>query len=327
MSRALRCYADRHCQLEPQPAPPEPGPGEVVIAGHYSAVNYKDALAVTGRARILRRLPLTPGIDVAGEVLASADPRWRPGDAVLVTGCGLGERIDGGYAAWVRVPGECVVALPAGLTPRQAMLLGTAGFTAALAIQRLEENHQRPALGPMVVTGATGGVGSLAVQMLAGLGFDVVAVTGKADRADWLRGLGAAEILLRQDVDFGEKPLETARWGGAIDMLGDDWLAWLTRTVRPHGNIAAVGLAAGYLLETTVMPFILRGISLLGINSVDVPAERRRAIWQRLAGPLRPPRLDDIAAGEITLDEVPAWCERMLTGQSHGRMLVRLADA
>ncbi len=323
MSQRLRCYDDRHCQLEPQPEPPAPGPGEVVVASRYSAVNYKDALAVLGRARILRELPRTPGIDVAGVVQASGDERWRPGDAVVATGCGLGERIDGGFASWVRVPGDCLVALPDGLDLREAMLLGTAGVTAALAIERLQDNHQRPDLGPVVVTGATGGVGSLAIQMLHRLGYPVVALTGKASQADWLRGLGAGEVLLRQDVDRGEKPLEKAQWGGAIDTLGDDWLAWLIRTTRPGGNIAVVGLAAGYRLETTVLPFLLRGIALLGVHSVDLPPARRRRLWQRLAGDLRPPRLADIAAGEIPLHEVPAWCEQMLAGRSRGRMLVR----
>ncbi len=320
---ALRVHEDQTAHVE-HVAAPEPADGEVVIRVRYSAINYKDALAVTGKGKILRRLPMIPGIDAAGEIELSADPRFQPGDAVIVTGSGLGERIDGAYAELVKIDGELVVPLPAGLSLHDAMALGTAGFTAAYALHRMLENHQTPAMGPIVVTGATGGVGAIAVDLLSSQGFEVVAVTGKADRSDWLRELGASEILLRQDIDPGERPLESARWGGAIDNVGDDLLAWLTRTLKPRGNIAAIGLAGGVELHTTVLPFILRGINLLGINSVDCARSLRHTLWSRLAGDWRPPHLHRIVAGQLALTDIPAYCEEMMAGRIHGRMLVKL---
>jgi acrylyl-CoA reductase (NADPH) len=255
------------------------GPGEVVVRVRWSDINYKDALAATGAGRILRRYPLVGGIDLAGEVVGSSDPRYSAGQPVLVTGCGLSETHDGGYAQYARVAGEWVIPLPEGLDACASMKLGTAGFTAALAIHRMEQNGQAPGSGPVVVTGATGGVGSLAIDMLAGRGYEVVAVSGKPDADDYLRTLGASRILRRQEIDPGKRPMEKALWAGAVDNLGGDLLAWLTRTVDQWGNIASVGLAAGAELHTTVMPFILRGVNLLGINSVYTLRATRLAVW------------------------------------------------
>ena len=302
-------------------------PGEVVIQVAYSGINYKDALAVTGAGRIMRDFPKVAGIDLAGTVTESADQRFSAGDVVVVTGCGLGEDQDGGYAEFARVPGDWVVPLPAGLDVRAAMVLGTAGFTAALAVHRMEGNGQHPDQGPVVVTGASGGVGSLAVDMLTRRGYAVSAVTGKATAGDYLTGLGAKEILSRQDLDLGRRPLEKSLWGGAVDNLGGDYLAWLTRTTRPWGNIASIGLASGHGLETTVMPFILRGVSLLGIDSVHAPRALRLAVWERLAGDLRPAHLDAIATREVSLDELEGVFEGYLAGAVTGRTVIRVADA
>src|SRR5512134_2550782 len=270
-------------------------PGDVVVRVSYSDINYKDALAATGTSPILRKYPLAGGIDLAGEVVSSSDPRYTPGQKVLVTGCGLSETQDGGYAEYARLQGDWVIPLPARMTERDAMRLGTAGFTAALAIHRMEHNGQAPAKGPVVVRGATGGVGSLAINMLAGRGYEVVAVSGKPEAEDYLRELGAARILRRQDIDFGSRPLEAVRWAGAIDNVGGAMLTWLTRTVDFWGNIASIGLAGSHELATTVMPFILRGVNLLGINSVATPRATRLEVWKRVGTDLRPSKLDRIA--------------------------------
>ncbi len=297
-------------------------PGEVVIEAHWSAVNYKDALAGTGRGRILRRSPLIGGIDVAGHVEHSNDPAFAPGDPVLVTGCGLSETLDGGYAGRVRVPATCVVPLPAGLDLRQAMILGTAGFTAAAALQRLLDNHQRPAQGPIAVTGATGGVGSLAVQILVRQGFEVVALTRRPQHAQWLQGLGAADVLPPPTAP--SRPLASARWGGALDNVGGGVLCALLAETRPWGNVVAIGLAGGHELHTTVMPFILRGVALLGVTSANYPAAARRALWERLAGPWRPADLETVVDREIALHDLPAAFDDLLAGRVRGRILVRL---
>ena len=299
-------------------------PGEVVIRAHFSSVNYKDALAVTGKGRILRRFPLVAGIDVAGVVTGSADDRFQAGDEVLVTGCGLGESHDGGFSEVARVPADWVVPLPAGLTLFNAMVLGTAGFTAALAIDQLERNAQQPDAGPVIVTGATGGVGSIAIDLLSGRGYEVVALTGKSDAETWLKDLGAASVLDRHTLAPVDRPLEKAQWGGAIDNVGGDTLAWLTRTVKPWGNIASIGMAGGAGLHTTVMPFILRGVSILGITSANCPMERRKQIWNRLVTDMKPRHLDRIVAGTVGLDELPAMCGRMLSAQHRGRYVVGL---
>ncbi len=300
------------------------GPGEVVIRVLWSDINYKDALAATGAGRILRRYPLVGGIDLAGEVVSSTDPRFATGQSVLVTGCGLSETHDGGYAEFARVAADWVIALPAGLDACDAMKLGTAGFTAALAIHRMEQNGQAPGNGPVVVTGATGGVGSLAIDMLAGRGYEVVAVSGKPEADEYLRGLGAARVLRRQDIDPGKRPMEKALWAGAIDNLGGDLLAWLTRTVDQWGNIASIGLAASAELKTTVMPFILRGVNLLGINSVYTPRDLRLAVWTRLADDLKPRHLDRICAKTVDFDSLPDQFDEYLKGRVTGRTVVKI---
>lgn len=300
-------------------------PGEVVVEVAYSAVNYKDALAGTGRGRILRRSPLVGGIDAVGQVVSSETPEFAVGQTVVVAGCGLSETRDGGYSKYLRVQGGCVAALPEGLTPFEAAALGTAGFTAALAIQRMEENHQRPEMGPVLVSGASGGVGSLAVDLLAARGYEVHALTGKPETSgDWLRSLGAHAILDRHDLQLGTRPLEKAVWGGAVDNVGGEVLSWMTRTVCPHGNIAAIGLAGGVELNTTVMPFILRGVSLLGINSVDCPTDLRRRVWERLGDDLRPRHLQEIVSETAALEDLPGVFERMMSATIQGRVVVRV---
>jgi NADPH2:quinone reductase len=299
-------------------------PGEVVIRGAWSSINYKDALAATGKGRILRRYPLVAGVDVSGTVESSADPRFNPGDPVVVVGCGLSETTDGGFAEFARVRGDSVNPLPAGLDLRSAMAIGTAGFTAALAVHRMEQNGQHPGLGPIAVTGATGGVGSIAIDLFSRRGYAVTALTHKADAADYLRGLGAAEVQSLAGMTLGKRPLEKAVWGGAVDNLGGEVLGWLMRSTVPFGNVASIGLAAGAEFAATVMPFILRGVSLLGINSVETPRELRLAVWQRLGGDLRPAHLDRIVTREVALDELPGCFEAWMDGRVTGRTLVRL---
>jgi len=300
--------------------------GDVVVRVAYSDINYKDALAATGAGKILRRFPLVGGVDFSGVVETSADPRYRPGDPVLVTGCGLSETHDGGYAQYARVKGEWVIPLPAGLTLFGAMALGTAGFTAALAIHKMEHNGQAPAKGPVVVTGATGGVGSIAIDMLARRGYEVIAVTGKPDSIDYLKSLGASKVLLRGEIDHGKRPLEAARFGGAIDNVGGETLAWLTRTVDNWGNIASIGLAGGAELHTTVMPFILRGINLLGVNSSATLREPRLVVWGRIAGDLAPRHLARIVTRTIPFEELPGAFDAYLKGGITGRTVVRIGE-
>lgn len=300
-------------------------PGEVVIRVTHSGINYKDALAATGAGKILRRYPLVGGIDLAGVVESSADPRYRAGEGVLVTGCALSETHDGGYAQFARVQGDWVIPLPAGMSAFEVMALGTAGFTAALAIHRMEHNGQRPQGGPIVVTGASGGVGSVAVDMLATRGYRVIAVSGKASATAYLKDLGAHEVLARQQLDLGSRPLETARYGGAIDNLGGEYLTWLTRTVDFWGNIASIGLAASHELHTTVMPFILRGVSLIGINSSATPRELRLAVWQRIGTDLKPRHLQQIVTRTIDFAELPEAFPAYVEGAVTGRTVVRIA--
>lgn len=298
--------------------------GAVVIRARWSGINFKDALAVTGKGKIMRSMPLNAGIDVSGTVETSEDPRFRPGEEVLVTGCGLGEAHDGGYAGLVRVPGDWVVPLPEGLDLRQAMAVGTAGFTAGMALVRMEQNSQRPDHGPIVVTGASGGVGSFATRLFSRAGYSVTALTGKRDADDYLHELGAHDILSTDQVDYGKRPLDKAMWGGAVDSLGGDTLAWLTRTVHPWGNIGAIGLVAGIELNTTVIPFILRGVSLLGINSVECPRDLRLAVWTRVSQLLRAEDCDAIVTNEVGLDGVVPQAEALLARKHRGRTLVRI---
>ncbi|HQR48527.1 MAG TPA: oxidoreductase [Steroidobacteraceae bacterium] len=299
-------------------------PGDVVIRVTHSDINYKDALAATGKGRILRRYPLVGGIDLAGEVVSSTDARYVAGQKVLVTGCGLSETHDGGYAEYARVHGDWVIPVPAGMSTLDSMKIGTAGFTAALAVHRMEQNGQQPGNGPVVVTGATGGVGSIAISMLAGRGYEVVAVSGKPAADEYLRAIGATRILHRQDLDLGSKPMEKALWAGAVDNLGGPVLTWLTRTTDQWGNIASVGLAGGAELATTVMPFILRGVNLLGINSVLTPRELRLEVWRRIATDLRPAALDRICTKAVRFDELPAQFDAYIEGRVTGRSVVTI---
>ena len=298
--------------------------GNVVVRISHSTINYKDALAATGKGRILRRYPLNGGIDLAGVVVSSEDAEFQPGTEVLMNGCGLSETVDGGYSEFARVDSDGLVPIPEGMSGFDAMQLGTAGYTAALAIHRMEQNGQMADQGPIVVTGATGGVGSIAVDMLAGRGYEVVAVTGKAAEEDYLRSLGASRILLRDDIDFGKRPLEKGEWAGAIDNLGGDYLAWLTRTMLYGGNIASIGLAASHELNTTVMPFILRAVCLLGINSVETPRDLRRAVWQRIGSDLKPQHLDTIGHRTITFDDLPDAFQDYIDGTVTGRTVVTI---
>lgn len=300
-------------------------PGEVTLRVAWSSVNYKDALAATGQGRILRRFPLVGGIDVAGHVLESSDPRYRVGDAVLVTGCGLSETRDGGYAGIARVAGRDIIPLPAGLSLRQAMIYGTAGFTAGLGLLRMEQNGQQPGHGPIAVTGASGGVGMLAVAIFSRAGYTVHAISGKPQHAAFLRELGAAEVLPRTVLPEQPRALESTRFGGALDNVGGSTLAALLASCAPYGNVASCGLAGSATLPGTVMPFIIRGVSLLGVASAGTPRAQREAVWERLSGAWRPAALEAIATREISLDELPGVFAGYLAGQSFGRTVVRVA--
>lgn len=298
-------------------------PGEIVIRTAYSSVNYKDALAGTGEGRILRRFPLVGGIDVAGHVVESRDPAFREGDAVLVTGSGLSETRDGGYSEYARIEAKWAIALPAGLDLREAMTIGTAGFTAGLALFRMLENRQTPEHGPLVVTGATGGVGSLAVDIFTRAGFEVHAVSGKSAQADYLKSLGAREVLGR-DALATTRPMESARFGGGLDNVGGPMLASLLAQTAPYGNVASAGLAATAELAATVMPFIIRGVSLLGVASAGTARDVREQVWAHLASDWKPAHLDRIRTREVDLDGLPDVFRTMLAGGSLGRTLVCL---
>ena len=300
--------------------------GDTVVKVSHSTINYKDALAATGAGKILRKYPLVGGIDLAGTVVSSSAPGLAPGAKVLVNGCGLSETNDGGYAEYARVQSDWVVPIPDGLDEFQAMAIGTAGYTAALAIHRMEQNGQDPKGGEVVVTGATGGVGSLAIDMLAGRGYRVVAVTGKASAEAYLRELGASQVLLRDSLDLGKRPMEEARWAGAIDNVGGDVLTWLTRTTNFWGNIASIGLAGSAELKTTVLPFILRGVNLLGINSVYTPRALRLEVWRRLAGDLKPRHLSRIVTRTLPFDALPDAFDAYLKAGVTGRAVVRIAS-
>lgn len=297
--------------------------GDVLIAAQYSSVNFKDMRVATGTYRAPLRLPVTPGIDVAGTVVSSCDGRFREGDRVLVTGYDLGVSHDGGYAEYVRVPGDWVVPVPDAFTTFEAMALGTAGFTAALSIMELERSGLRPSNGPVAVTGATGGVGSIAIDCFARLGYQVTAVTRKDAAHEYLRSLGAADVIAPAALDAGSGPMGKSRWAGAIDPVGGETLAALTRTTRYGGAIASCGLAGGTEVHMTVLPFILRGIKLLGIDSVQCPMETRTEGWRRLATDLRPAHLHTIAR-EIALEDLDATFAALSSGSMTGRAVVRL---
>ena len=300
--------------------------GDVVVRTKYSTINYKDALSHNGTGKIMRKFPTIAGIDMAGTVEASGDARFRKGDKVIVHGYDMGVAHDGGYAEHVRVPADWVVRRPESMTAFDAMTLGTAGYTAALAIHLMQHNGLTPESGPVAVTGATGGVGSVAIEILSKLGYHVVAITGKGEESDYLRSIGAKEVVLRQSLDFIKiRPLDRATFAGAIDNLGGDILAWLLSVQKTHGVVAAVGLAANHKLNTTVMPFILRGVHLLGINSAETPMPLRQTIWNKLAVEWRPDRVHD-QVRTIDFDELPTHFDPYLKGLVRGRTVVRIGS-
>jgi putative YhdH/YhfP family quinone oxidoreductase len=301
-------------------------PGDVLVRVAYSDVNYKDALAATGRGRILRRASCIGGLDFSGTVVSSSDSRFAKGDAVLAAGFDLGVAHHGGYAEYARVPAGWLTKLPRGMTLWEAMAFGTAGFTAGIAVVRMEQNGLKPGNGPVIVSGATGGVGSIAVSSLSGLGYHVAALTGKADETEWLKKLGAKEVRLRTEMDLTKiKPLDKAIWAGAVDNLGGEILAWMASTMKVNGVIASIGLAASASLNTTVMPFILRGVSLLGINSTDAPSpDLREEVWRRLATDMRPPALKEMAR-TIPFEQLPSAFDAFIDARVRGRIVVDLA--
>ncbi len=299
--------------------------GQVVIRVAYSCINYKDALAATGKGRIIRRFPCIGGIDLSGTVVESADPRFAKGDAVIATSYDIGVAHDGGYAEYARIPADWVVPMPKGMSLFDAMALGTAGFTAGLAVMRMEHEGLTPGNGPVAVTGATGGVGSVAVDILAALGHEVTAITGKEAEAEYLKGLGAANVLPRASIDLAKiKPLDKATWAGAVDNLGGEMLAWLASTMNIGAPLAAVGLAASMSLPTTVAPFILRGVSLLGVDSVNCPMAQRRRVWERLAGDMRPRHLAAMTR-TIAFDDLPKAFDDFIDAKVKGRIVVDMS--
>lgn len=299
--------------------------GEVTIKVAYSSVNYKDALAATGAGRIIRRYPCIGGIDMAGTVAKSTDARFKEGDQVIATSYDIGVAHHGGYAEYGRVPADWVVPLPKGMSLFESMALGTAGYTAALGVVRMEENGLQPANGRVIVSGATGGVGSIAIDILARLGYEVVALTGKESQSDYLKGLGAKEVMLRASLDLSKiKPLDRTLWAGAVDNLGGDVLAWIASTMQQNGVIASIGLAASMSLNTTVAPFILRGACLLGIDSGYTAMPLRRKVWERLAGDMRPAHLAGMTR-TVKLADLPSVFDEFIKGQAHGRVVVDCA--
>lgn len=299
--------------------------GDVTIRGEWSGINYKDALAATGKAQILRSFPLIGGIDIAGEVIASDCERFSPGDKVLVTGCSQSETRDGGYSQYLKLDSNSVIPLPAGLTTREAMGIGTAGFTAAISLHRMEALGQKPDAGPIVVTGATGGVGSFAIDILTRAGYEVHAITGKLEQFDYLEELGASQCISRHDLHWGQNPLEKVRWAGCIDNVGGDMLAGISRVIDLWGNIAVCGMAGGIGLNATNLPMILRGVSLLGISSNNTPYDIRKTLWDRLANEWRPRQLDKIIRTEVDLDTLADAFDTLMAGDSLGRIVVNLA--
>ncbi|PPQ18680.1 oxidoreductase [Bradyrhizobium sp. AC87j1] len=297
--------------------------GDVTVRVEWSTLNYKDGLALTGKAPVVRRFPMIAGIDFAGTVEQSSHPQWKAGDKVVCTGWGMGETHLGAYAEMARVKGDWLVALPQGLSARDAMAIGTAGFTAMLSVLALEKHGLSPKSGPVVVTGAAGGVGSVAIAVLSKLGYHVIASTGRASEADYLKHLGAAEIVDRNELSAPAKPIAKERWAGGVDSVGSTTLANLLSMTKYGGAIAACGLAAGLDLPSSVAPFILRGVCLLGIDSVMCPIEPRKAAWQRLASDLDRTKLTEITH-EIPLDEVPEWGAKILAGQVRGRIVVKI---
>ena len=298
--------------------------GDVVIKVAYSSVNFKDALAATGAGKIIRRFPCVGGVDLSGTVVESTDGRFSKDDPVIATSYDIGVAHDGGYAQYARIPAGWVVPMPKGLDLFEAMALGTAGYTAALAIERMEHEGLKPANGPVIVTGATGGVGSIAVDILSACGYRVVALTGKEAETDYLKRIGAAEVMLRSSLDLSRiKPLDKATWAGAVDNLGGDVLSWITSTMQVGGTLASIGLAASHTFNTTVMPFILRGVSLLGVDSVNTPMGLREKVWRRLGADLKPRRLQSIVTA-VNFADLPGVFEKVMKAQVRGRTVVKI---
>jgi acrylyl-CoA reductase (NADPH) len=297
--------------------------GEVLINTEYSTVNYKDALSATGAGKIIRRFPCIGGVDLAGVVESSTDAAFKPGDRVLAGGYDVGVAHHGGYAQKARIPAKWLVPLPANMTTFEAMSLGTAGFTAAQAIQRMQHDGLSPDKGPVIVNGSTGGVGMVALDILVKLGYEVHAVTGKEKDIDLLKGMGATQVFMRQTMEMPERPLLAETYAGAVDNLGGPMLAWFTRVMKVGGTIASVGLAAGWELHTSVMPFILRGVSLLGIDSVNCPMPLRRELWTKLANEWKPPNLAP-QVKNVMFPDLPGAFDAYVKGQITGRTVVQL---
>ena len=299
--------------------------GEVVIRVAYSCVNYKDALATTGAGKVIRRFPCVGGIDLSGTVVESGDGRFTKGDAVSATSYDIGVAHDGGYAEYARIPADWVVPMPRGMTLFEAMALGTAGYTAGLGVIRMEHNGLKPENGPVVVSGATGGVGGIAIDILSGLSYEVTALTGKENESAYLKSLGAREVLLRSSLDLAKiRPLEKTLWAGGVDNLGGEVLAWMASNMRQGGTIASIGLAASMSLNTTVAPFILRGVSLLGIDSGYTPMPLRREVWRRLANDMKPNHLKDLVH-TVPFEEIGGTFDKLIKGQMRGRFVVDMA--
>lgn len=299
-------------------------PGEVTLKTEYSSINYKDALAATGKGKILRTFPLIGGVDVAGEVVESDDPRFNPGDKVIAACSGLSETNDGGYSEYTRISSEAAIELPKEIDTRTAMAIGTAGFAAGLAIFKMKLNKQTPDMGPIVVTGATGGVGSIAIDMLSSSGFETTAITRKKTHDEYLRAIGTSNIICLEEMEIGERPLEKAQFGGGIDNVGGDLLSWVLRSTVPEGNVASIGLAADFKLPTNVMPFILRGVNLLGVNSTTLPNAIKQEVWDDIANNMSPQKIDQIVSKEVTLKELPDQFQAFLEGSVVGRVLVKV---
>ena len=301
-------------------------PGEVLIKTAYSSVNFKDALAATGAGKIIRRFPCVGGIDLSGVVVESSSDEFKVGQEVIATSYDIGVAHHGGYAEYCRVPAKWIVPMPTGLDLFSSMALGTAGFTAGLAVERMEHNGLNPDAGPVLVNGATGGVGGIAIDILSAMGYDVTAMTGKPDQSDYLKSLGAAEILDTASLDLAKiRPLGRETWAGVVDNLGGDILSWLASTVKVGGAIASIGLAASFKFNTTVMPYILRGVTLAGIDSVNAEMEVRRKVWGRLATDMKPKNLDKIVT-TVAFDDLPATFEAVMQAKMRGRSVVKISD-
>jgi len=301
-------------------------PGEVLIKTAYSSVNFKDALAATGAGKIIRRFPCVGGIDLSGVVVESSSDEFKVGQEVIATSYDIGVAHHGGYAEYCRVPAKWIVPMPTGLDLFSSMALGTAGFTAGLAVERMEHNGLNPDAGPVLVNGATGGVGGIAIDILSAMGYDVTAMTGKPDQSDYLKSLGAAEVLDTASLDLTKiRPLGRETWAGVVDNLGGDILSWLASTVKVGGAIASIGLAASFKFNTTVMPYILRGVTLAGIDSVNAEMEIRRKVWGRLATDMKPKNLDKIVT-TVAFDDLPAIFQKVMQAKMRGRSVVKISD-